>query len=366
MGPFHVKLCGEKQKVWILVITCLWSRAINLKICRSLDVSDFLRGLQLHIYEFGMFQRCISDLGSQLVAGSKIISEFIGDSQTKQFFNENGIDGVSFEHFCKGNSALGGLVETCVKSCKRLLYKSIKNNVLDFFDFEFVVVKVVHLVNRRPIAFKAALRDTSVNDRVPDAITPECLVRGYNLLSLNVVPFLQSKPDDEDFVHDETHLDLIRNRYSKLARVRQNVIDLYHDEFLVQLIEQATDQKDRFKRITHVPLKKGDIVLLKDQFAKPSSYPLGIVEKVDVNSLGEVTAATVFKGSTRERVYRHSSSLILLIPALNDDNSSDSDENLSTDNPSSAGDDVTRVRQKRAAVVRGETRTKNLIAHNLV
>ena len=62
MGPYMVFWNGEKRKVWILIITCLWSRAVNMKICLSLDVKEFLRSIQLHIFEYGIFQLCMSDL----------------------------------------------------------------------------------------------------------------------------------------------------------------------------------------------------------------------------------------------------------------------------------------------------------------
>ena len=59
----------------------------------------------------------------------------------------------------------------------------------------------------------------------------------------------------------------------------------------------------------------GDVVLLTDKHLKQYQYPMGRVLKVEENELGEVTAAVVLKGDTREKVYRHVTSLIFLIPA---------------------------------------------------
>ena len=53
-GPYNVKLNGKKSKVWILCLTCLWSRAIHLKICLDLTTKEFLRAFQLHSYEYGI------------------------------------------------------------------------------------------------------------------------------------------------------------------------------------------------------------------------------------------------------------------------------------------------------------------------
>ena len=57
---------------------------------------------------------------------------------------------------------------------------------------------------------------------------------------------------------------------------------------------------------------------------------MGIVKAIDVNLLGEVTSATVMKGQTWELVYRHVSSLILLVPNEScspDENSDDNSDN---------------------------------------
>ena len=53
MGPFYVRFKNVKFKVWVLVITCMWSRAINLKVCTDMSTSQFLKALQTHIYRFG-------------------------------------------------------------------------------------------------------------------------------------------------------------------------------------------------------------------------------------------------------------------------------------------------------------------------
>ena len=43
IGPFFVKNEGIRRKVWIFALTCLYTRAINLFVCRSLNTDDFLR-----------------------------------------------------------------------------------------------------------------------------------------------------------------------------------------------------------------------------------------------------------------------------------------------------------------------------------
>ena len=71
-GPFNVIYNQKKTKIWILCITCMWSRAINLKICLDLTVKEFLRAFQIHCYEYGTPSFVLSDLGSQIVSAGKL------------------------------------------------------------------------------------------------------------------------------------------------------------------------------------------------------------------------------------------------------------------------------------------------------
>ncbi|XP_068224973.1 uncharacterized protein [Palaemon carinicauda] len=284
---FLFKKDSESQKVWILIFACTWSRGIDLRTCNDLSVKEFLRSFQLHCFNYGVPQLVVSDLGSQLVAGANIIHDFISDHDTRLYFEENNVKPLTFKQYFKDCSKLGSLVETCVKMVKRLLFGSIKNWVLSFTEFEFVVEHTIHLVNERPIAFKNGFREANVND-VPEPITPEKLIRGYDTLPLNLIPSLQAMPHDPDWQTPISSTSRINDEFEKLREVRQNLIENYHSEFLGTLVSQAVDKKDRYRPAQQHNIKVGDIVLLKELNTKPSSYPIAIVQKLEVNSNGEV------------------------------------------------------------------------------
>jgi hypothetical protein len=314
MGPWEVKINGVNTKMWILVITCLWSRGINLIPCFGMGVIEFLRCLQLHIYQYGLFELYRSDLGSQITAGAKIVTNFIDEAETMSFFDRNGIKKLTFQQYSKGNESLGSLVENMVKQSKRLIAKSIGTIKLNYPDFQLLISKVKHLINRRPIAFKESLRESSIDHEIPTAITPESLLYGRDLPSMNVIPQLQRTNDDSSDDDYNPNKGTLVDHWHRIKVVHERLTDLYHNEFLTQLITQSVDEKDAYKYVKHKSLKVGDLVLVVEKFSKQSNYPLGIVTKVIVNSQSEVTDAEVRKGKTRELVRRHVSSLILLIP----------------------------------------------------
>ena len=357
-GPFFVKLNGQKSKVYILLITCLFTRAINLKISLDLSVTEFLRAFQLHSFEFGIPSLVLSDMGSSLVAGADLIANFLDDRDVRNYFERCNMKHLTFETYYKGCNKLGSLVESCVKLVKRLLSASIKNNILEFREFEFAVMEARQLVNKRPVAFKESIAD---NATIPSPITPEVLIYGHELCSINLIPPLQTVDileADPDFQPVKN----IRDSYEKLRKVRSNLLTHYNEEFLYKLLDQSIDEKSRYKKVTHNAIHVGDIVLLKEAFTKPSSYPMGRVKNVQVNDLGEITGATVYKGNTGEEVKRHSS---CIIPILQRNECPNLSPRVSgTSEVEEVGPDPERTRPpSRKAAVRSKQRTKELLQH---
>ena len=200
----------------------------------DLSVREFIRAFQMHTFQFGLPEYCISDLGSQLVSAANVIKDYLKDHQTQSYFQENGVQSIRFENFAKGHSQLGSMIEVCVKMVKRLIFGSIRNNVLDCRDFEYLVAQTIHLANKRPIAFKEALRD--VGDDIPEPITPEALIHGYNLTSVNVIPELHPQLDSD---WQPGGPEKVKNTYHQLQKVRHTLIKIYQEEFLATLVQQA-------------------------------------------------------------------------------------------------------------------------------
>ena len=310
-GPYQVKRGKETVKVWILCFSCLWSRAINLEVAYDLTASEFLRNFQIQVLKNGVPQHIFSDLGSSIVAGGNILKEFCKDVATQLYFRENGLSPIKFEHFFKGRKELGSLVEICVKLCKKLISAAIGKNILVSTQFELVIAQTVSIVNKRPIAFKQSLttEDTEYLEDI-DPITPEILLRGYDLPVLNVLP-------DESLVSDfespQNLGDTVVTNFERLNKVRKRLVELYNEQFLSQLLDQSIDQKNRYQTVKHEKLKPGDIVLLKEDNTKRINYPLAIVREVFENPLEEVTSVVAKKGKNRELVKRHVSSVIPIL-----------------------------------------------------
>jgi hypothetical protein len=145
------------------------------------------------------------------------------------------------------------------------------------------------------------------------------LIKGYNLVSINVIPKLQEDGQDRlDPDWNNNPRKTILTNLDKLKKIRENLRELYHTEFLNTLIGQAINVKDRYRPVKHNEVRVGDIVLLKDPLLKPNNYPMAVVKSIQKNVNNEVTGVIAFKGKTEETVKRHVSSVIPLL-SLTDD-----------------------------------------------
>ena len=317
-----------------------------------------MRSFQVHILESGMPDLVYSDLGTQFVAASNIIKDFLNDEECRAYMKGKGLSPLVFSQFPKGKKELGGVVEICVKMVKRLIYGAVGKLILSREDFDFLIVHVNHLVNKRPVCFKESLRtDTDV----PQAITPEMVIHGFELPSLNIIPELQPCDIDSDWMANIHAPESILKSYDKLSKARNKVMSLYRDEFIAELIKQATNEKFRYKPVNHCEVRVGDLVLIKDPNVKPIDFPLGVVEKIVKNYLGEVTELVIYKGKTMERVRRHVSSVVLLLSPNHD--------YTNTDLPSAQVSDVsatTPVPSRRAAAAASAEKTRGLLSQGLV
>ena len=359
-GPYYVQYSGSKIKVWILCVCCVYTRAINLRVCLDMTTGEFLRAIQAHMYDWGLPSLVVSDLGSNLVAGGDIIANFLNDSVVCQYLRENNSSTITFEQYFKGCPKLGSLVESCVKLSKRLLAASVKNNVLPYRDFEMFVMEARHLVNKRPISFfRETLRD-SENLELPEPITPESLLHGRHLISVNVIPGLQPI-SEEEYIPTGSYdgHKSVNDIYKKLRKVRNSLCKSYHEEYYAKLLAESVDRDDRYRPIGHMPIEPGDLVLLKEEHTKPLNYPMARVRSVVKNQLGEVTGATLVKGATGETVKRHADVLIPLLrmcecpsKAVIDVPTGGADEE-----PPTRGPAVNRP-PRRAAALQSEKRTR--------
>ena len=359
-GSYEVKINGKKTKVYVLLISCLWSRAVNLKLCLDMSTGQYLKALQSHIFTHGTPSKIASDQGSSIIAGGNVINSMISNSEVEKFLLENSIEGIDISQYPTGKNSLGSLVESMVKCAKRMLNGLVGKQVMDVFDFILLLEQAVCIINKRPICFKDDLRENSTQNELLTPITPECILRGHDLTTINILPSREVDMDAEWLPEKDSEM-FIKDNLAKLNQNRQKLADIYQDEFLGELMHLATNKKGRYTKVKHVKLEVGDICLIKEPMQKAVNFPMGIVTAVTTNSIGEVTDVVLRKGN-KEKIRRHVNSVVFLLKGDPSVIKETQDKpNIMQDQPKSL-----RTRHKRQASTRANVAMQRLSEEDLV
>ena len=160
-------------KAYVLIITCMWSRAVSLEVCLGLAEIDTLRALQRHISRRGRPIGVYSDRARGFIKAAKSLST----------------EGIQW-HFSVPTAAwTGGTWESIVRIVKRVLRMTMWWRTVQLSDFLTEVAHAEHIANVRPLTpVTGAIFEKEEAILTPTAfIAPSCRLQAP-LFSLSTVP----------------------------------------------------------------------------------------------------------------------------------------------------------------------------------
>ena len=200
-GPFEAKMERRmaRKKVYILVITCLATRAVHLETTGGMTTNDVIAALSRFCDIRGTPKTIITDNQTSFHKADKELHEWIASLDWNQLEEETG---MAFKPHSYGITWLfnppyaphfGGIFETIVKATKRALEATMKRADLTEDEFRTIVYAVMSRLNDRPIAFVGQEKE----DLSP--LTPNCFLMshlGYTLLPPNNIEKKMISPKD--------------------------------------------------------------------------------------------------------------------------------------------------------------------------
>lgn len=262
-------------KGYIVVFVCLCTKAVHLDVVSDLSSASFIAAFKRFVARRGKCTKMLSDNATTFRGADQLLKRMFNAAST--FYKETAellaTDGTEWSFIPPYSPHFGGLWEAAVKSTKRHLRRTIGEQQLTFEELSTLLCQVEACLNSRPLA---ALSDDP-ND--PSFLTPNHLI---NANSLCAVP----EPGDE------ITYDAGRRRWNLISRLLEGFWKRWRTEYLSQLQTLPKWQKAREN------LAVGAIVLLKDDLAPPTKWPLGRVVEVHRGSDGRVRVAVV-KTATR-------------------------------------------------------------------
>uniref|UniRef100_A0A5S6Q4U6 Integrase catalytic domain-containing protein n=1 Tax=Trichuris muris TaxID=70415 RepID=A0A5S6Q4U6_TRIMR len=225
-----------------------------MEICHNLDADSFLSAFRRFTARRGTPAECISDNGTNFVAGDKILREGIkrlNNSKVEEFMAAKGI---RWHFIPPGAPNFGGSWERLIRCAKRAMATVFRGRSTNDEILQTVVVEVEGLLNGRPL--------THVSSDVRDAepLTPNHFLLGR--------PYASLPP---------TWLEERETVSRKRWQAAQTLTDQFWRRWIREYLPTLASSS-RNKSATK-DLREGDIVLLVEVDNPRGIWPLGQITK---------------------------------------------------------------------------------------
>ena len=287
-GPFPVKNGGRGfHKRWILLFTCLSSRAVHFEILRDMKSGTFLNALiRFHARRPGL-RTLVSDNGTTFKGGDNELKRAV-----KEWNEDNAnallLRGIGWRFGPPHAPHWGGVWERLVRELKKHLHFLLTKDKHDLDVFTTALVEVERILNCRPLTYASS----DVKDMTPLCPANFLYPGVVQHSSVNIFP---PKPPGADTL-----------RYC-WKRTRA-LVDLFWDRWVKEYLH-TLQRRTKWKG-AKPNLYVGQLVLVCDEQTVRDQWPLGRIDSVkgDQNHVRSVVVTL----ATGKQFERHCTKIIPL------------------------------------------------------
>ena len=273
-GPMHVKYGRGTIKRWVMLVTCMNTRAIHLEMVFSLDTDSFLLAFRKFVGRRGSPSVCYSDNGTCLVAGERELREGIENWNQHVIGDFMSQERIDWRFNPPAAPHFGGVWERLVRSAKVAMKAVLGNQTVSDEVLSTVLTEVEFVLNGRP------LTHVSMDPQDPEPITPNHFIHGGRCL--NMPPGIFEKEE-------------ITGR--KRWRASQAMVNEIWKRWLREYVPDLIERRKWLRPQRNICVN--DLVLIVDQNSPRGHWPLGKIISV-VPGPDDVVRSAVVKTKTGE------------------------------------------------------------------
>ena len=255
-GPFFVNhictndLCPHtgKEKVWIVVFSCLTTRALAIQPLRNQSTQSFMETYVITFSSRGYPSTLFSDHSKSLHAASRALKELYSAIDWKELGEQCAVKGTKWEWATPRSPHTHGVVEAAVKAAKKGISAMFSTAVNSYETFRVACAQSESAANDRPLSIKYLEGPDTFSQ-----VTPSMLCLGRLIGNL---PIPAAKDPEEDRTSVELIADLQKNRRILMRRFW----GAWKRDYLLALGAHKFERKD-----SDVPLQVGQVVHLMEE-----------------------------------------------------------------------------------------------------
>ncbi|EFP11627.1 hypothetical protein CRE_28895 [Caenorhabditis remanei] len=153
IGPLQYKRSSGCGKIWILLVTCLVTRAVHLEVVTDHTTLGFLNAVKRVFARRGVPSHILSDNAPEFKLGYTMINQDLRtlvnrDNNLTSFIAQNEI---TIKLITPLSPWQGGIYERLVALVKNILTKELGKEIRPFLEMETLVIEAEAIINSRPI-----------------------------------------------------------------------------------------------------------------------------------------------------------------------------------------------------------------------
>ena len=280
-GPFVVKHRGRSTaKRWVVIFTCLKSRAVHLEMVETMSTTSFINALTRFIARRPGVRKLYSDCGSNFKGAEQELKRAVNKWNDEVTAGER-VKSLEWSFLPPMAHHRAGVWERLIRSTRKHLASLLGKDTLEVDTLVTVLAQVEAIINYRPI--------TKVSDdpRDPEALTPVHLLYPGVKLTNSVCALPPAPPGGE----------VLRYSFQRARSLVDAFWKRWSNDYLSTLKERQKWIKSKDD------LKVGQLVLLVDEVKSRNDWRLGRVKSVSGDD-SHVRTVEVQTGAGNRRTFK--------------------------------------------------------------
>ncbi|EGT57467.1 hypothetical protein CAEBREN_14974 [Caenorhabditis brenneri] len=263
IGPLQYKRSDGQGKLWILLVSCIFTRAVHLEVVPDNTTVSFINGLRRFISRRGSPQFILSDNAPLFKLAYSMINEDLktivnkNEELTSYLANKQ----IKIKLITPLSPWQGGAYERLVGLVKNVIQKTLSKQTRSFLEMETLVIDTEAIINSRPVTPNKRAEEDAPAIRPCDFLNP-----GVQLALPEKVDsvFGVIKPGETE--------KLTRSLLEGLGRAKE---DLW-DQFALSYFQTLRELKQQGANHSAQTPKPGMVVLVESAKTKSRlHWPLG-------------------------------------------------------------------------------------------
>ena len=284
IGPFKYKTSQEstneeKDKLYIILFSCLVSRAVYLVLVTNRNTETFLRALRELSARHTEPKMFISDNEGSFQAANKVLQKM---SQQSEIIAELREKNIEWKFIASRASWMGGIYERLVQIIKRELNKMQNFTKFTLEEWRSHSHEIEAIINDRPLSY------VSDGGKEPEVITPNAILHGCQseatlATDLNI---------DEMLANMKQYQNQPEALYREKLELKKKFWEKLKQDYMISLRSSKYKHSNSQGRYSSTTPEVGSVVSVYEPDAKLGGR-LGVITELISSSDGIVRTAMV-------------------------------------------------------------------------